>query len=90
MQIQAEDFLKKCKCGFFGGERGEMQIQIKPVECCHRSFSVEKVRDPASRRRTPALRSSTYSLLTPPTRARTISFAEKYLISEAPRLFNFS
>ena len=24
MQIQAEDFLKKCKCGFFGGERGQI------------------------------------------------------------------
>ena len=31
---------------------------------CHRSFSAEKVRNPSSHRRAPALRSSTYSLLT--------------------------
>jgi len=33
----------------------------------HPYFSAEKLRDPASRRRVPALRSFKFSLLTPPT-----------------------
>src|SRR3989338_5376147 len=58
---------------------------------CHRSFSAKKARDPSSRRRAPALRSSTYSLLThlPCARTSQQSRAAKLTLNKLDLRFQF-